>query len=407
MTNKTCRYAVAAVAAVQLACGSPSGSDGGAGGGGAPPTALQPFTPPSSPSVANSFLVTVTGESAAVEGTAFPPAGAGDPYFVDGWELSYEHVIVVVDKVSLAENPDLNPADQSQTGSVVAEATGPWAVDLAKGGPLTSKEMNGKSVALTRVLNQNKKAGTPAFSPTAKYAFGFDLIGATYEAQNVNLDAAGVAAYDTMVQKGWSVWLNGTATWRGNAGTPACRTTNATYDFGRVPKSVNFSFGFAAPVTFKNCVNPELMPADSRGVQSQSNAQTVAQVTFHLDHPFWEALQEDAPLRWDAIAARKSVASGAAPAASVTEADVIGLDFQAFKDAQNNSLPIRSCGATSAGEPSSGALSYDPNGVPVSPSGGEAGLKDLYDYMTYNLSTMGHLNNDGLCFAQRNFAAPR
>jgi hypothetical protein len=146
----------------------------------------------------------------------------------------------------------------------------------------------------------------------------------------------------------------------------------------------------------------------ARGIQSKTNAEVVAQGTLHLDHPFWEALEEDAPFRWDAIAALKSVATGMGPAsASLTEADLKSIDFQALKDAQGNALPIRYCGPVQAGEATTGTLKYDPKAVPVNPAGGAAGLKDLYEYMLYNQSTFGHLNNDGLCFPARNYPSPQ
>ena len=44
--------------------------------------------------------------------------------------------------------------------------------------------------------------------------------------------------------------------------------------------------------------------------------------------------------------------------------------------------------------------------VPVNPAGGATGLRDVADYMTYNLSTFGHLNNDGLCFPERQYPSP-
>jgi hypothetical protein len=265
--------------------------------------------------------------------------------------------------------------------------------------------MNGKSWRLGRIAKQKSGAG---FEPTTKYAFGFDLVAAPkMGVRNVNLDAAGKSLYETMADKGWSVLYQGTATWKGDQGTPACRSTVAAYDWNRVPKVVKFTLGWKAPVTFKNCINPDLSPMDSRGVQTQANDETVAQVTLHLDHPFWEALEEDAPLRWDAVAARKSVATAPAPAmVEVTEADLAGVDFQALKDAQMTPMAIRFCGEQEMGEPTTGTLSYDPKGVAVSPTGGAAGLKDLYDYMTYNLSTFGHLNNDGLCYPARNYPAP-
>jgi hypothetical protein len=410
---KTMWCGIAALAALTLvACGgtgtNDGGTGGGTGGGAGDGGLLLTFTSPGTTPVNNSLLFTITGEAFATEGVGFPPPPAGDePYFLDGWELSFDHFIVGVDRLTVSENPDLNPNDPSQTGEAVARAEGPWAVDLAKEGPLDAKEMNGKAFRLARLSSQNLKPGSPAFSTTTKYAVGYELVAARAGAYNVNLDAMGEAAWREMATNGWSVWVSGTATWKGSQGSPACRSTDATYDFGRFPKAVQFSFGFKAPVEFKNCENPELQPTGSRGVQTQANAETVTQVTFHLDHPFWESLEEDAPLRFDAIAARKSVASGAGPAtATVTEADVTGLDFQAFRDAQGAAIPWRTCGPAQAGERTMGTVAYDPVGVPVNPAGGAAGLKDLYDYMTYNLSTFGHLNNDGLCYPARKYPSP-
>ena len=391
-------------------CPGPMTPDGGADAGspvGDGGFFFTDFAAPSTTAVNNSLLVTITGEGSATDGTAFPPASSGDPYFLDGWEISYEHVLVTVGTVNISEGPDTNPNDQSVTGAQVAEVVGPWAVDLAKAGPLDSKEQNGKAFPLARIANQNQKTGTPAFDPTSKYAFGFTLKTAAAGSKNVNLDAEAQTAYQAMAQSGASVLLQGTATWKGARGSPACRSTNPLYDFGRFPKTVKFSFALNAPVSFKNCVNPELQPADSRGVQTASNAESVAQVTFHLDHPFWEALSEDSPQRWDLIAARKTVATGVGPAsADVTLAD-LAIDFQAAKDAQNMAIPWRTCGPVQVGERTTGTVSYDPVNVPVNPAGGTAGLKDLVDYMTYNLSTFGHLNNDGLCFPDRQFPAPR
>ena len=34
------------------------------------------------------------------------------------------------------------------------------------------------------------------------------------------------------------------------------------------------------------------------------------------------------------------------------------------------------------------------------------GLRDYYDFSTYNQSTQGHLNADGLCYVQRRYASP-
>ncbi len=356
-------------------------------------------TPDSGPS-SGGFQVTVSGEGFASEGIAFPaPASSDEPFFQDGWEVKFESVVTSIGNVTISEEPDRNAADQSQTGAVVAELSGPWIVDLAKDSALVAKEMNGKAFELGSIANQNKKGGA-AFNLNDKYAFGYSLLKATSNATNVNqVDAATIS---TMQAKGYALWIKGTAEFKGQN----CRSTVASYDFNTLPKKVNFAFGYAIPTVFKNCINPELSTKDARGIQSREGAPTVAQVTLHLDHAFWESLEEDAPLRWDVIASRKALTAGS-DSISLTEEDLKGVSFEAAKDAAGAALPWRSCGPVQSSDRTMGTVSYDPKGVPVSATGGAAGLKDLYDYMQYSLSTFGHLNNDGLCFPDRQFPAPK
>ncbi len=365
------------------ACDTPSSTvDGGSSGG---------------------FDVVVTGESFASEGYPFPPAAGAELAFQDGWQLSYTNVVVFFDHVQISENPDRSATDQSQTGDLVAESSGPWVIDLAKAGPLESAEGNGTAWPVTTIANQNKKGGA-AFDTTQKYAFGFEMIEGVAGATKLNtIDDALITQ---MTTKGYSMLLVGVAEFKGTS----CRSTVPSYDFERVPKRVNFSIGFKTPATFKNCINPELMPAESKGIQSQRGVNTRAQVTFHLDHPFWEALKEDAPLRFDLVAAQKSVPEGqsAPTSVSVTQDDLVGVGFQAAKDAQGIALPWRTCTDPEPTDRTTGTVSYDTGGVPVTVPGGNpaTGLRDLYDFMSYNQSTLGHLNNDGLCFPLRNFDAP-
>src|SRR4051794_34550510 len=67
--------------------------------------------------------VAISGEDVAREGIAFPTGS--EVTFVDGWSLELSHVLVTVGNVTLSDNPDLAPSDQSRTGDVVARATGP------------------------------------------------------------------------------------------------------------------------------------------------------------------------------------------------------------------------------------------------------------------------------------------
>lgn len=332
----------------------------------------------------------VTGEEFAVNGYAFPPGTGQEIVFQDGWEVKYSRVLVTVGAVHLSANPDLSPTDQSKTGEKVAQLEGPWAVDL-------SKE---ESVPLAVFASQNLK-GNQGFDPSAKYAFGYTLVKAVGGAKKVNLDVAADADYAEMVTKGYATLMVGEATFKGTN----CRNTVAGYDFGRLPRVVRFKLGFKSPVEYRNCLNPSL-GNDKRGVQIKENAAVDAEASLHLDHPFWEALTEDAPLRFDLIAARKSVATGMGGTADVTMEDLSGLDFQAGKDAQGIALPWRYCNAAVSNERLMGTVSYDPGTVPVNAAGGAAGLKDLADFMTWNQSTFGHLNGDGLCFPARDYPSP-
>src|SRR5260370_23698762 len=80
---------------------------------------------------------TASGEVLALTGYDFPrAAGSNNPVFVDGWQIVFDELLVTFDNISLSENPDMDPRNQSLTGPVVARVSGPWAVDLPKGGPL-------------------------------------------------------------------------------------------------------------------------------------------------------------------------------------------------------------------------------------------------------------------------------
>lgn len=370
-------------------CGSDSG---GAGGGGAAPTG-------------GSIVFSVSGEVLGLGGYSFPPATADDPVFVDGWEVKFTRVIVTVDKIQLSETPDLDPGDESKTGALVAEVDGPWAVDLHKGGPLPGKGGAGEqAVQIATLDNQNKNGGKP-FAADTRYAFGFDIVAATDEAKVVNLDDAGKADYAEMQQKGYTVLYVGTATFKGTSCTPADPV------FDALPKVVDLKLGFKSPTSYINCQNPDLDPAKplgdeehERGVIVKGNQAVTAQLTIHVDHPFWESFVHDSPAHFDMIAAQYVGATGTPTA--VLE-DMKGVDPTAITDKQKNKLPWRTC-TSSYTPPGTGQMGFDTSGIPVDPTGDPAtSIRDLYDYMTYNTSTQGHLDSDGLCFVQRHYPSPQ
>jgi hypothetical protein len=353
-----------------------------------------------------SVQFTASGEVLALGGYSFPPSVADEPAFVDGWELEFERLIVTIARVNLSEDPDLAPTDQSRAGKKVAELEGPWAIDLHQGGPLTGKGGSDEQAVALATLDKQNLNGDEPFDATRRYAFGFDLVPASASATRVNLDAAD-ADYAEMIAQGYTVLYVGTATWKGTS----CTSSNAAFDFMRLPKTVAFRFGFKTPTTYVNCQNPDNDPAEplgdeehQRGLQVKSNAATVAQVTVHSDHPFWESVVHDAPPHFDHLAAL-AVADGAGKH-TVTSADLVGADYTALR-LGGDALPWRSCLGEYTPPDSAPQMHFDAGTIPHVPNGDPTtALRDLFDFMTYAQSTQGHLNADGLCFVERHYPSP-
>ena len=355
--------------------------------------ALRPFTAPADPGVGG-MLVTVSGESLATQGYAFTPGSSTsqDPAFVDGWALTFEHILVSIDRVSLSTNPDGDPNDQRLAGDVVQSASGPWAYDLARPSP---RAVTGKSGAPEKA---DPLASFAGLDPETKYAFSFETVPAQPCAIDVNLDDATRALWAQMVAAGESILFIGTATYQGDA---AC-TSAGGHDFSKLPKAVRFQLGFASPTAYVNCQNPDLQgPPDSafeeapRGVQAKASAAATAQLTFHTDHLFWDRLTHDRPLHFDPFAA--AATAGGADVPLVTSDLLAKEDYNGFRYADGTPLAPRSCVADFT--PTPGAqLRFDPAGV--------APLPSFLDYARYSQSTMGHLNADGLCAVFRRYPSP-
>ena len=359
-----------------------------------------------------SVQLTASGEVLALGGYAFPPAQMGDPAFVDGWEIQFTKVIAVFDKITLSEAPDSSPSDPTLIGKLVAEADGPWAIDLHRGGPLPGmSSADEQAYPIVVIANQNQNGGA-AFDPTVRYAFGFDSVAATDGARLLQVDAKD-PDWQAMIANHWNVLYVGIATWKGGAAGVTCRTTNPSYDFSKLPTIVNFRLGFATPATYVNCQNPANDPArglggenHERGVQVRPNDQALAQVTFHTDHPFWESFTHDTPLHFDPLAA--AAVKDANGKYTVTLDDVAGVDYQAFKDRAGNPLPWRACDAQYVPRDSSAQMGFDSLSIPYNPMGDPTKvIRDYRDYARYNQSTQGHLNSDGLCAVQRHYPSPQ
>ena len=406
--------------------GGADGSSGGSGDGAAdagpgpdaspdgPTTVtLKPFTPPPANPPAGSALISASGEALAQTGYGFPPATMDDPAFVDGWEIRFQHMIFTLGNVRYSLNPDKAPGDQSQTDDVVASAAGPWAIDLSVDAPanIAGKGDPGeRAVPITVIPNQNQKGGDPFLMDGTRYAFSYDVIAATDQSQNANLGPEGLQEYAKMIADGCAVLYVGTATFNGGA-----MCTPADPEFAKLPPKVDFHLCFKTPTSYLNCQNGDNDPAmpfadeaHQRGVAFKSNnAFLVSQVTMHTDHPFWDSTKHDVPSHFDQFAARAKPGVGSANAL-VTLEDMKGVDFTAFTDTAGNKLPFRKCLASYT-PPAAGQMFFDPVAVPKAPMAGDPaqGLRDYYDFSSYNQSTQGHLNvEDGLCAVKRNYASP-
>lgn len=387
------------------------------------------------------LLLTASGEVLAIAGFDFPVDPNGT--FADGWQIRFSHVMTTIDRVSLWDNPDMIPTDQSQHGPLLAELDGPWAVDLHQNGlrwPYVAGKEQGETAIAFAVLGNESANGGAAF-PTdgTRLAVGFSLVVPTAKALNVNLDADGLAAYEQMVAEGCTVYYRGTATWMGTQGvckTPgdaAASTDGLGEDdeFSLVPPVVDFDFCFRPAdsgglkpgdpeTSYVNCDNQDNDPSGPalngephlRGIAFKSNTYAVGEITVHTDHPFWESTKHDTPPRFDQFAARTVGASASDGGVPVVHfEDVRGVDYTGFTDARGNALPWRTCDPNYQ-DPNGGSrigqMHFDPIAVPHCVNGNDAtGLCDYYDFSKYNQSTQGHWNGaDGLCFVQRHYPSP-
>ena len=348
--------------------------------------------------------VAISGEDIAQHGISFPTGG--EVTLVDGWALELSHVLVTVGSVTLAENPDLAPSDQSRTGNVVARAAGPWAVDLHEEGSIPAAGGEGLATPLTIIENQTERSGKP-FAADERYAFGYDVVPASADATLVNFgdDADAQAAYAAMIDAGATVLYVGSASFRGRD----CQTSDARYDFSKIPEKVSFRLAFQTPTSFLNCQNQNNQGAPfedeeyQRGIAVPRNGGALAQITLHLEHVWFSATVHDPTLRFDQLAARLV---GKPEGAVVTVDDLVGVDPTAFTDAAGTALPFRNCDGSAL--PQGKQLRFDNGSVPVDPGATpNVALRDYRDFIQYVQSTQGHLNGgEGLCFVERRYPSP-
>lgn len=367
------------------------GDDGGSGAGGA--------------AGAGSVQVQISGEDLATDGFDFPTGS--EVTIVDGWQIRFDHVFVTVGRAWLSDNPDLNPSDASQLGTEVAELVGPWAVDLARPGDVPGAGGEGTAHALGVIEDQNL-AGGASLAGDQRYAFSFSFVPAAADAIPVGFadDADALAAYDEAVAGGYAVYYVGTATFVG----ATCEVSDPAYDLTAIPTTVRFRLGFDTPVDYLNCQNEENEGepfADEefqRGVPIRSNEASLAQITVHVEHPFYSDVQHEPALYFDQLAA---LLAGAPEGSELTMDRLEGLDPTGFVDGEGTPLPWRVCDGSAL--PAGAQRAFETGTIPVGPGQDPSeGFRDYRDYVRYVQSTQGHMNGgEGLCYIARQYASPQ
>jgi hypothetical protein len=314
-------------------------------------------------------------------GYHYDSAPGADPVFVDGWDVSFERYLVVIDRV-LVSQPGPDPDKRGQLGSTVVEQRGPWVVDLHKRGPLVGAGGPPETAFPLAVLHAD-------FDTTRGYAFSYQTAPASYAVRNTNLVEADHDALQQMIDHGWVKYIAGTARYRGR--TPSDSVDDTFRDY---PTEVHFTFGFADSAEYVNCHNPEIGEQDepaNRGVRPNAQGAVRAQLTFHSDHFFWDQADvEGTPLRFDALAAR--VVGFGSDVGSSHELQLDQLaDVKPSALADASGQPVRDRGSQTDG------YHPDPGAPPVYATNGVSEIDDLRSFVVYNNRGQGHLNSDGLC----------
>ncbi len=352
-------------------------------------------------SIPNSIGVTFSGETLGISGLPFCPVNAGDPSFVDGWDMTFSEYLFVVANVRLNTNPLMNQTWQDM-GPQVAIKPGPYVIDAHRASGFVGKD--GVEPASGLFLWKQLDNGQP-FDTSVRYAFSYDVVAATYPATSVNLTPSEYADYQLMVQNGWSKFIRGTATYVGtgtyaNPSDPNAAAAQAL--FAALPVTVNFAFGWNDGTQMLNCVNYDYSASEDnladRGVQTNPSGTYIAQITMHTDHTFWDKLrQEGANLRFDPIAAFAPTDGGTffinnSPQKIQTT----------FGNASLTPLPDRApyqlqptC--TNAVPPNNDGTG-DGTQVILNQNGTTGLTNSMAVFMAFSAQSQSHLNAQGLCY---------
>ena len=416
------RTIISGLVVLAAACGGGSSgspdatkSDGTQGSGDAGLNVLGSFDPgftPQSPDTPLSIEVTISGETLGENGLPFQPVNAGDPQFVDGWSVSFEKYIVVVGNVRLSPGAT-QFTDQSQLNAIVATKPGPYVIDIHQ---LATNGFNGFVGAdgeepAGGIFKWDTQDDGTAFDPGTLYAFSYDTIPAQYPATQVNLTEDDAQIYDTMVKNHWDKYIEARASFVGVGKFPDAPTEakfealaggvfDGSADAYTTAPQVHFVFGWNDATSSINCINPFNGDMDeanlaNRGVQPNTNGATVAQVTVHTDHVFWDKLkQEGTPLRMDYIAAWAGADTNTTP----LDLGSLATKPLATTFADGTALPDRApflnnpAGTFTTDQTNPNQVTLDLDGVT------STDISGLSAFMAFSAQSQTHLNANGLCY---------
>ena len=189
--------------------------------------------------------------------TTSRPRAPTTVYFVDGWEIRYDRVLVTFDHVTLTENPDTSPSDQSQVGALVAEVDGPGRSTCTRAARSPARaavrRAGGPIAALHGQEQERRRSG--AFDPTVRYAFGFDgRPGRPRRASTSTSTPPTSPTTRTMVDKGYTALFVGHRDLEGRRELRDHRRPTTSRSCRR---RSTFHLGFKAPTSYINAQNPD------------------------------------------------------------------------------------------------------------------------------------------------------
>jgi hypothetical protein len=260
---------------------------------------------------------TTWGEEYIEQGIPADPSGEGG--FVDGWSVRYDKFLVVFHAITVA-NADGKVAAR-QEGSILVDNTRPNEKPLLSFSKLEAKHWD-------RVSYQIKP-------PT----------------EDTTLVSAIAADLDLMLDKGYSIYVSGTA--------------EKEIDGTLVTKT--FHWGFATKTQYRDCQQAEESGQALEGLVVTEGGEDVSQLTTHGDHFFYDRLAESSdPAVETALRFEENAAADADEDGEIT--------LEELAQAKLN-LKL-----------------YNPSGFEVA---------NLGEFMTALARTVGHYRGEGECLVAK------